>query len=333
MLAQDARLVLCAKTCAHLLGDGLTLRTVRRTPVAFSSRTTVLVDVIHVAKDRETCVVVVIQSEETSHIAVACTSCRLGIGYVATVVLALQLHVHHVVFLLNLCAYQSTLLGRLVVYLQVLYRVVRQIVEHNLVVALEEVLAVEREVVNLLAIHIDVAIALYLSSRQLAHKGVEHRAVGHVEGAGIIHECVATIGELHLGARHHHSIQVHLFIYIALGEFLKVKVGHLEAAVACHALNLVVLTVGSIALTLCLDNIFRRLSLHFKARKIVTLPSVTGNSVDHRTVLAHQCDMSLKPHTRKRVLDNLSQHYSTLGLVGLGILCCSPYHIKEEEKQ
>ena len=209
----------------------------------------------------------------------------------------------------------------------------RQIVEHYLVVALEEVLAVEREVVNLFAIHIDVAIALDLGSRQLAHEGIEHRAVGHVEGAGIIHECVATIGELHLGARNHHSIQVHLFIYIAIGEFLQVKVGHLEAAVACHALNLVVLTVGGIALTLCLDNIFRRLSLHFKARKIVTLPSVAGDSVDHRTVLAHQCDMSLKPYTRKRVLDNLSQHYSTLGLVGLGILCCSPYHIEKEEKQ
>ena len=209
----------------------------------------------------------------------------------------------------------------------------RQIVEHNLVVALEEVLAVEREVVYLLTVDIDVAIALDLGSRQLAHKGVEHRAVGHVEGAGIIHECVATIGELHFGARNHHSIQVHLFIYVAIGEFLQVKVGHLEAAVACHALNLVILTVGGIALTLCLDNIFRRLSLHFKARKIVTLPSVTGNSVDHRTVLAHQCDMSLKPHTRERVPDNLSQHYSTLGLIGLGVLCCSPYHIKEEEKQ
>jgi hypothetical protein len=156
--------------------------------------------------------------------------------------------------------------------LKVLHSIVRQIVEHNLVVALEEVFAVECEVVYLFAIHIDVAIALDLGSRQLAHKGVEHRAVGHVEGTGIIHECVATIGELNLGARNHHSVQVHLFIYVALGEFLQVKVGHLEAAVACHALNLVVLTVGSIALTLCLYDVFFGLSLHLKARIIVVLP-------------------------------------------------------------
>ena len=212
--------------------------------------------------------------------------------------------------------------------LKVLHSIVRQIVEHNLVVALEEVFAVECEVVYLLAIDVYVAIALYLSTRQLAHKGVKHRTVGYVEGTGIIHDGVATIGELHLGARNHHSVQVHLFIYVAFGEFLQVKVGHLEAAVACHALNLVILTVGGIALTLCLDNIFRRLSLHFKACKIVTIPSFAGNCVDHRTVLAHQCDMSLKPHTRKRVLDNLSQHYSTLGLVGLGVLCRSSYYVE-----
>ena len=212
--------------------------------------------------------------------------------------------------------------------LKVLHSIVRQIVEHNLVVALEEVFAVECEVVYLLAIHIDVAIALDLGSRQLAHEGVEHRTVGYVEGAGIIHECVATIGELNLGARNHHSVQVHLFIYVALGEFLQVKVWHLEAAVACHALNLVVLTVGSIALTLCLYDVFFGLSLHLKARIIVVLPSSTDGCVYNRAVTSHQGYASLEPHTRKRVLDNLSQHYSTLGLVGLGVLCRSSYYVE-----
>ena len=222
MLAQAACLVLCAKTRAHLLGDSLTLRTVRRTPVAFSSWTAILIDVVYIAKDGETGAVIVVKSEETRHVALACASCHFGIRYVSTVVLTLQLHVHNVVFLLHFLAYKSAFLCRLVVYLKVLYRVVRQIVEHNLVVALEEVLAVERKVVYLLAIYIDVAIALDLSSRQLAHEGVEHRTVGYVEGTGIIHECVATIGELNLGARNHHSVQVHLFIYVALGEFLQV---------------------------------------------------------------------------------------------------------------
>ena len=117
MLAQAARLILCAKTRAHLLGDSLTLWTVRRTPVAFSSWTAILIDVVHIAKDGETGAVVVVKSEETRHVALACASCRLGIGYVATVVLALQFHVHNVVFLLHFLAHKSALLGRLVVYL------------------------------------------------------------------------------------------------------------------------------------------------------------------------------------------------------------------------
>ena len=118
--------------------------------------------------------VVVIEAEQTGQITIVGTQAALDITHDAAVVFAFQLYVHHVVFFLHVVAYQFALLGALVEDLQLLDGVVGQVVEHHLVLAFEEVLAVEGEVIDLLTIDIDVTIVLQLSTRHLTDKSVEH---------------------------------------------------------------------------------------------------------------------------------------------------------------
>ena len=191
---------------ACLLGGALSLRHVAGAPVAVAARPAVLVDVVGVAEERHARVVVVVETEQPGHVAVVGAAARLGVGHVAAVVFALQLHVHHVVLLLHVVTNQLALLGALVEDLQLLHGVVGQVVEHDLILALEEVLAVQRQVVHLLAVDVDVAVFLQFCTRHLTDESVEHRAFGQVEGRGVVDQRVTAIGQLDLRARDDHAV-------------------------------------------------------------------------------------------------------------------------------
>ena len=199
--------VLGGQVHAYLLGSPQSRRHVGRRPFAFAARLAVLVHVVHIAKERHPRVVVVVEREQACHVAFFRAKASLDVGQISAVVFALQADVHHVVFLLHVVAYHLALLGRLVVDLDVLDGEVGQVVEHHLVVALEEVLAVECQVVYLLAVDVDVAVVLEFGSRHLSDESVEHRSFRQVEGRGIVDDGVAAIGYLHLGARDDHLVE------------------------------------------------------------------------------------------------------------------------------
>ena len=56
--------------------------------------------------------------------------------------------------------------------------------------------------------HVDFAVLVQLYTRHLSDEGIEHRAFGHVEGIGIVYQCVAAIDHLHLRCRDDHLVQV-----------------------------------------------------------------------------------------------------------------------------
>ena len=133
---------------------------------------------------------------------------RLHVRHRADRIFLLQFHVHHVAVVAHhVLAEELALVAPLVVDFDGLHRVGRQVVEHNGVVATEEVLAVEQQRIDVLAVVVDATALLQLHARQLAHQRVEHRPFSQLEGVGIEDERVAFIIELHLRGHDHHLLQ------------------------------------------------------------------------------------------------------------------------------
>ena len=207
----------------------------------------------------------VVESEETSEVAVVGAQSPFDVRKHATVVLAFQFHVHDIVLLRRFLTLPFALFRRLVVDLHILYRVVRQVVEHHFVVAFEEVLAVERQVVHLLAINIDVAVIFQLGTRHLTNEAVEHGAFRQVESSGVVDHRVATIGNFYFRSRHDNSFQIALSEdVVLLSLFLQQQTWHLELAVAGNVFHVVVDVARVVAVALGLDDEMLRLARHLE---------------------------------------------------------------------
>ena len=89
--------------------------------------------------------------------------------------------------MLVLDAQPFVLVGLLIVDGDVLHGVGGQVLEHQLAVVAEELLAVKQQVVDELAVVVNAAVAFQLNTRQLADEGVEHRPLGQDKGIGIIY--------------------------------------------------------------------------------------------------------------------------------------------------
>ena len=183
-------------------------------PVAVAAGLPVLVDVVGVAEDGHARMVVEVESEGAGGPAVVCSGARLGVGNVAPGVLPFQVDVHHEVLGLDLAAQSLALLGALVIHLDVFHGEIRQVFQHHLVLSLEEVLAVEQQVVNLLAVDVYVAVVLELHPRHLADEPVEHRTLGEVERRGVVDDGVAAVCYLHARAADHHFVEPHVLVYV-----------------------------------------------------------------------------------------------------------------------
>ena len=188
-------------------------------PVAVRACSAIAVYVVDVAHQRNPCLLAHDQPEHPAKIPVGLclavvvvngqSSCRLGMGQISEAVLPFQLHVHHVVLLLQVTSCQLAQVRALVEHLNLLHRVIWQVFQHHLVLALEEILAVERQVVHLAPVDGYLArLGVQLHSVHLLQQSVEHRAVGYVEGVGVVHQCVATVGYPYLCCRYHHFVQL-----------------------------------------------------------------------------------------------------------------------------
>ena len=126
--------------------------------------------------------------EEAGEIAIAGACSCLRVGYPSYHVLLLQPNVDDIalrVFVLD--AQPFVLVGLLVVDGDVLHGVGGQVFKHQLAVVTEELLAVEQQVVDELAVVVNAPVALQFHARQLTDEGVEHRPLGQDEGIGIIY--------------------------------------------------------------------------------------------------------------------------------------------------
>ena len=156
------------------------------------------------------------QPKQAPLVALLCATSERSVGDVAGRVFALELHVHHKLLLLHIDAQPFALLGRLLIHLHVLYHIVGQVVEHHPVVALEEVLAIECEVINLASVDEYLSVVLQLHAWQLLDECIEHTPLGHIEGIGIECYCVASIYDFHLCSLYHHFIEEMLKVGLLL---------------------------------------------------------------------------------------------------------------------
>ena len=129
---------------------------------------------------------------QVGHLVLPNARSSLNIRYPADHVFALQPHVDDVMLTALVSSPKPlVLLGLLVIDGHVLYRVGRKVLEHELAIALKEVLAIKQEIVHELAVVVDSPIALELHAWQLTEQGIEHRAFRQLELAGIVHDGVA----------------------------------------------------------------------------------------------------------------------------------------------
>ena len=170
-------LPLCALARRHLV----------RGPCCRLAGTAVVVEVVEIAKERHPRVVGEAQGKESGQIAVMGAAASLYVGNPSSVVLFLERHVHDVSlvteFLMEMLAEHT----RLVVDLHVLHHVGREVVEHDLMVFGEEVLAVEQQTLHIFAVDIDASVVFELHARHLPDETVEHAALRELEGVGIIY--------------------------------------------------------------------------------------------------------------------------------------------------
>ena len=237
----------------------------------------------------------IVKSEETSQIAVVSAESSLDVSQQTAIVLALQLHVHHIILFLNLFAFPLAVLRRLVVDLDVLHGVVRQVVEHHFVVAFEEIFAVECQVVNLLAVDIDVTVVFQLCAGHLADETVEHGTFRKVEGGSVVDYCVTAVSDFHFRSRYDNTLQRALCEDAVLLHFLlQQHARNLKLTIAGDILHVVIDVTRVIAFALGLDN-----EMVGFARNIEFVVGVTcsprkhptGCGIDHSAVLVHQGDV------------------------------------------
>ena len=142
------------------------------------------------------------QKEHTSHPAFPSARRSLQIGDVPNAVLLLQVHVHHIAGSLHVIAQRLALVRAFVVGLDVLHRIVGQILQQYLPVATQEGTRPEQQLVHLAAVHVYLPFIGHLHPWQLPYQRIQHRTVGKVEGIGVVHDGVTPVVHLHPGGLH-----------------------------------------------------------------------------------------------------------------------------------
>ena len=275
--------------------------------------------------------VVEVESEGAGCPAVVCSGASLGVGNVAPGVLPLQVDVHHEVLGLDLAAQCLALLGALVIHLDVFHGEIRQVFQHHLVLSLEEVLAVEQQVVNLLAVDVYVAVVLELHPRHLADESVEHRTLGEVERRGVVDDGVAAVCYLHARAADHHFVEPHISIYVVLGA-LYVYGGHQVFGLAAAGLHVVGHESRLVALGLYLQHVAGRASRHRETEARECPPQVARVCVDGGRVGVQQRHHGLYACAGERVVNFAAEKHRALllcgppGAIRHGWHCCGKQH-------
>ena len=179
-----------------------------RSPVPRFSDVARLVHVVQVAQQREAVMVAEAEGKGTGKPSVLSTHGTLHIGDVAPLVLLFQVNVHHKLLRIHVVAQCLALVRLLVIDLDVLYGVVRQILHQHLLIPPHKRARAEQQLVHLAPVHEDFARFVQRHTRHLPYQCIKHRAVGQFERRGIINDGVATIEHFYASGFHYHFVQV-----------------------------------------------------------------------------------------------------------------------------
>ena len=194
-------------TCL-LLGQHTAIMQALRVPTATFTWFTVTVQVVGRGVGCHTRMVGETEGKESGQPPVFCAATSLHISQCSDRVFLLQLHVHHVAFVIgNMLPKELALISPFVINLDGLHSIGGQIFEHNGVVATKKVLAIKKQSIDVFAVMVDSSTLFQFYSWQLSDKCVKHRPFGQLESVGIENKRVALIIELHLGSRDHHLLQ------------------------------------------------------------------------------------------------------------------------------
>ena len=181
MLVEPAVLVIHLHVYANAPGGKLA-RLGGSRPVAITAWLICLVYIVCVAENAQAGVVGEAEVEGAGQPAVACSAGKLGIANQTCLIVALQRHIHHIVFLQGAGMF---LLVLFLVELQFLNHIIGQVVEHDAVVTSEEFLSVEQQVVHPPAVHQNFPARLQLAAGNAANESAEHGAFRNVESISI----------------------------------------------------------------------------------------------------------------------------------------------------
>ena len=147
----------------------LSVPTLIGTPFVVELHLRLLADVVHFAVDAQSRQNSIAEKKCLTIVALFVAATSLDISHITPIIFFLQIHVHDVIRFVDFTTGIAAFLRQLVINLYILYGIVRQVVEHDFIVALEEVLAIKCQVVNFPSVDKYLAIAFQLRSWQLGN--------------------------------------------------------------------------------------------------------------------------------------------------------------------
>ena len=193
MLTEPAVLVIHIQVYAKPFGGKFTCLGGSR-PVAIPVWFVSLVYIVCIAENAQARVVGETEVEGAGQPAVTRSAGKLRIANRSCLVVTFQCHIHHIVFMQGAGMFFFVLF---LVELQFMNDIIGQVVEHDAVVAPEEFLSVEQQVVHPPAVHQNLPVRLQIAAGNAANEAAEHGAFGNVESIGIHLYGISLIGYLH----------------------------------------------------------------------------------------------------------------------------------------
>ena len=171
-------------------------------------------DVVAVAHEHHLQVVLHPSAEQSATVAVVRTYAYIGIEHKALVHTFLNAEVEHRLFLTIIDTADTCLVALHVVGLHTLYNIGGQVLQRCLGIACHKLLAIDHNLLHLLAIDGNLAVIVNLGTRQSFHQLLQHSTLRRSVGRSIIDKGVGLDNDLrrltgHHGIVQHHGIGLH----------------------------------------------------------------------------------------------------------------------------
>ena len=204
--------LLVVQVDARHLGGGQSLATAA--PTASAHAEAHIVDIVGAGHEEYLCVVLHPSTEDAAAVTVLGTLCQVGIEHQTLVHALLDAEVEYGLFLTVINTADASQIALLVVSPHAFYNRCRQVLHGRLRIARHELLAIDHNLLDLLAVDGNLAVIVHLGTRQTLDQFLYHRALRRTIGRGIVDKGVGLqrhLGRLtsHSGALEHDGIGLH----------------------------------------------------------------------------------------------------------------------------